>query len=502
MTERVLIVGAGVGGLATAIRLQAAGKQVHVVERAQEVGGRCSRIRDGGFQFDVGPTLLLMKPVFEELFASAGRKLSDYLELSPCDPNYEIWFGDGESVVFSTQLREMQKELERLQPGAFGGYLRYLEEGRKGMAASLDRFVGRNFDSLAQFATPANLKTVLDVNAHRSLYSVVSRHFHDERLRIALSFQTMYLGISPYEAPGVYSLLPYTELADGIWFPKGGLYAVPQALERLARELGVTFELGKAVAKVEIENNVARGVHLADGSRRSADTVVLNADLPYAYRELLPDSPLPRADKLKFTSSALMFYWGLDRQAPRLRHHNIFLADFADNFADIFERGRVPEDPSFYVNVATRSDASLGPAGRDGVYVLVPVPHLGPRIDWDAEVKRVRERVLTRLAGAGCDLRGHIALEHVRTPKDWRDGLNLEHGAAFGLSHDLFQVGYFRPANQHARYKNVYFVGASTQPGTGLPMVVLSSRLTTERIMKALAARASAPATRMVGDAA
>jgi phytoene desaturase len=499
----VLIVGAGVGGLATAIRLQAAGKQVHVIERASEVGGRCSRIRDRGFQFDVGPTLLLMRPVFEELFASAGRKLDDYLELSPCDPNYEIWFGDGASVVFSTQLREMQRELERLEAGSFGGYLRYLEEGRKGMAASLDRFVGRNFDSLAEFATPANLKTILQVNAHRSLFSVVSRHFRDERLRIALSFQTMYLGISPYQAPGVYSLLPYTELADGIWFPRGGLYAVPQALEKLARELGVTFELGKSVAKVEIEGRSARGVRLEDGSKRAADTVVLNADLPYAYRELLPDSPLPRGNKLKYTSSALMFYWGLDERAPRLRHHNIFLADFADNFTDIFERRRVPEEPSFYVNVATRSDPSLGPPGRDGVYVLVPVPHLGSPVDWDAEVNRVRERVLARLAAAGCDLRGHIVLEHRRTPLDWQRTLNLEHGSAFGLSHDLFQVGYFRPANQHARYRNVFFVGASTQPGTGLPMVVLSSRLATERILKASPARATkAPQESLAGDAA
>jgi phytoene desaturase len=318
------------------------------------------------------------------------------------------------------------------------------------------------------------------------MYAEVSRYFADERLRAALSFQTMYLGISPFDAPAVYGLLPFTELAHGIWYPDGGLHEIPRALARIAEDLGAAIHYDAAVRRIDVEGGRATGCTLADGRRIAADVVLCNADLPWAYRNLIaPDaSRLRGAERLRYTSSAYMMYLGTRQAFPTLVHHNVFFGrDFRGSFEDLFRNHRVPADPSFYVNVAARTDASVAPAGRDGVYVLVPVPHGDARLDWKAEGARLRAHVLARLAACGADLRQAIEFERHVTPDDWAADLNLERGAAFGLSHDFFQVGVFRPANQDSRVRNLFFVGASTQPGTGLPMVLLSARLATERIL-------------------
>lgn len=483
---RIALVGAGVGGLSAAARLAADGFAVTVYEQGAGPGGRCGRIAERGFTFDTGPTLLLMPEVLEETFAVCGRRMTDYLTLHRCDPNYRIHFRDGSAVTFTTELTAMAQELERIEPGSSQRYLAFLAQGQVQYRTSVDRFVGRNFDHLGQFLTPGNLRQVLRVRAHRKMYGEVSRFFRDERLRAALSFQTMYLGISPYDAPAVYGLLPYTELGMGIWYPEGGMYALPLALERLCRELGVELHYRTPVARIACDGGRATGVVLGDGRHAPADVVLCNADLPWAYRNLLDakHTRLPRAERLRYTSSAYMLYLGVSRRVPELLHHNVFFGrDYRGSFEDIFRRFRVPEDPSFYVNVASRTDAGAAPAGTDGVYVLVPVPHRHPSLDWAVEGPRLRARVFARLAEIGCgDLERHVVVEQQRTPDDWETTLNLEHGSAFGLSHDFFQVGPFRPKNQDPNVRNLFFVGASTQPGTGLPMVMLSARLVAERI--------------------
>ena len=482
----VAIVGAGVGGLAAAARLAAAGFDVRVFERGTAPGGRCGRVTLGPFRFDLGPTLLLMPEVLEETFAAVGHRMDDHLRLTRCDPNYRLHFPDGSHATFTSELTTMGRQLERLEPGSFIRYLEFLARGHVQYTASLERFVGRNFDHLGQFFTPANLVSVLRVRAHRKMYAEVSRYFADERLRAALSFQTMYLGISPFDAPAVYGLLPFTELAHGIWYPDGGLHEIPRALARIAEDLGASIHYDAAVRRIDVEGGRATGCTLADGRRIAADVVLCNADLPWAYRNLIsPDaSRLRGADRLRYTSSAYMMYLGTRQAFPALVHHNVFFGrDYRGSFEDLFRHHRVPADPSFYVNVAARTDVSVAPAGRDGVYVLVPVPHRDARLDWKAEGAKLRAHVLTRLAACGADLHQAIEVERHVTPDDWAADLNLERGAAFGLSHDFFQVGVFRPANQDPRVRNLFFVGASTQPGTGLPMVLLSARLATERIL-------------------
>lgn len=484
----VALIGAGVGGLAAAARLAAQGFAVTIYEKHDAPGGRCGRIVTDGYTFDTGPTLLLMPEVLAETFAACRRRVEDYLTLHRCDPNYRIHFRDGSDVTFTTELTAMSNELERVEPGSFQRYLAFLAQGKVQYQTSLDQFVGRNFDHLGQFLTPASLRGVFAVRAHRRMYPEVSRFFKDPRLRAAMSFQTMYLGISPYESPAVYGLLPYTELAMGIWYPRGGMYELPLALARLCDELGVEIEYGASVERIDVANGRARGLVLSGGRRVDADVVLCNADLPWAYRHLLDpkETTLPRADKLRYTSSAFMMYLGVSRRYPQLLHHNVFFgADYRASFDDIFKRFRVPSDPSFYVNVSSRTDAALAPNGTDGLYVLVPVPHRHEGVDWAMEAPRLRAQVFRRLAEIGCDdVERSIVSERHFTPDDYETILNLDKGSAFGLSHNFFQVGPFRPANQDRAIKNLFFVGASTQPGTGLPMVMLSARLVTERILQ------------------
>jgi phytoene desaturase len=301
----------------------------------------------------------------------------------------------------------------------------------------------------------------------------------------------MYLGLSPFDAPATFSLLQYTELAEGVWFPKGGLYRLVETLEQIAAGLGVRFEYGTPVRSINVSGGRAEGVSLADGTEVKADVIVANADLPYVYANLLPDDGT--ASKLfrkKFTSSALVFYWGVEGgRSPELMHHNMFLADneYKASFDRIFKELSLPENPSFYVNAAVRTDPSFAPADGDALMVLVPVGHLDENRsqDWEALRSLARSFVINRLEAIGVkNLGNRILFEETISPPEYRDTLNLAKGSAFGLSHNFMQVGYLRPHNRHPRYRNLYFAGASTHPGTGLPIVLLSAKLTTERILK------------------
>jgi phytoene desaturase len=488
-----IVIGAGIGGIATAARLAKNGYDVTVLEKESTPGGRCNQIVRDGHRFDIGPTLFLMPEVWEETFAALGEKMSDHLDLRRIDPTYKVHFDDGLRLALTSNLGEMQTQLEKVEPTAFTGFLHYIAEGSKHYKISLEKFVGRNFYNIFEYFSLKNLPLIVQLKALKKHYANTSRFFKDERLKAAFTFQNMYLGLSPYDAPATYSLLQYTELAEGVWYPMGGMYAGIQALVKVAEKLGVTFIYNAPVKRLNVETfkraNV-KSVTLEDGRELSADIFIGNADLPYIYKELLPDrAEAEKLDKKLYTCSTIMFYWGVDRQYPQIAHHNVFLGgDYKASFDQIFEDHTLPEVPSFYVHAPARTDPAAAPAGQDTLYVLVPVGHLDARTaqDWDALVNRARETVFARLAKemGVTDLREHIKFEIVYQPKVWKERFNLEKGAAFGLSHNFWQVGYLRPHNRHAKYKNLYFAGASTHPGTGLPIVLLSARLTTERILK------------------
>ena len=485
-----LVIGAGLGGIATAARLARAGFQVRVLEKNEAPGGRCSQLVCDGYRFDIGATLLLMPEVFAETYTALGERIEDHLELRRVDPTYRLHFADDTQLVLTSNLNALQAQVEAIEPGSFGGLLRYLVEGHQAYHLCLQRFVGRNFYHLPDYFSVQNLPLLFKLKALVKHYDNIGHYFQDPHLKAAFTFQNMYLGLSPFDAPATYSLVQYTELTDGVWFPIGGIYRVIESLVSIAEAHGVRFMYNTPVKQIEVDGNRATGVVLHDGSRLGADVIVANADLPYVYSHLLPGrAEASRLERLQYTCSAIMFYWGVDTVYPQLGTHNVFLAgDYRASFDRIFRDHLLPDEPSFYVHAPARTDPSAAPPGQDTLMVLVPAGHLDAGItqDWNALQARARSAVIHRLAtSAGIDdLEQHLKCEVSYTPRDWFSVYNLAKGAAFGLSHSFMQVGYLRPHNRHHRYGNLYFVGSSTHPGTGLPMVLLSARLTTERILK------------------
>jgi len=485
-----LVIGAGLGGIVTAARLARAGYNVKVLEKQEAPGGRCNQLIRDGHRFDIGATLFLMPEVFAETYTALGKRIEDHLELRRIDPTYRIRFDDDTQLALTSNLNAMQAQLEEIEPGSFGALLRYLVEGHEAYHLCLQRFVGRNFYHLPEYFSLQNLPLLFKLKALVKHYDNIGHYFQDPHLKAAFTFQNMYLGLSPFDAPATYSLVQYTELADGVWFPLGGIYRVIESLARVAEAQGVCFIYNASVQQIEVDGNRATGVVLQDGSRLSADVIVANADLPYVYSNLLPDSAEARhLERLKYTCSAIMFYWGVDKVYSQLGTHNVFLADdYRTSFDRIFNDHLLPDEPSFYVHAPARTDPSAAPVGEDTLMVLIPAGHLDAGIaqDWDALQARARSAVIQRLAASAgvIDLEKHLKFEMSYTPCDWLSMYNLAKGAAFGLSHNFLQVGYLRPHNRHHRYGNLYFVGSSTHPGTGLPMVLLSARLTTERILK------------------
>lgn len=489
-TQSVLIIGGGIGGLATAMRLQATGRyQVTILEKNPTVGGRANIREVGGYRFDTGPSLLLMTDVYRDLFQTCGEDFDALVPLIKMEPNYRVHFGDGSTLEMSSDLAKMVANLEKIEPGVTPGYYRFLEDAGKKYRIGRKEFVEKNFAKAADFFTAPNLLLLGKLNALDKMYAHVSRFFRDDRLRQAFSMQSMYLGISPYEAPAVYTLLPYTELAeDGLYYPQGGIYQLPRAMQAVGEKLGVQIHTGRNVTQIMVKDGHAHGV-CVDGEMLPADIVVSNADLPYTYTDLLPERPAKYEEakwkQQPFTSSAFMLYLGTDKQYPQLLHHNFFLSsDYKRNFEEIFHAKVPPRDPSLYVNCPSRTDPTVAPPGGDNIFVLAPIPHLTDQQRWDdAQIARFKTKVYDKLAEWGLtDLREHTVVEEVVTPHEWRDQYNLKYGAAFGLSHGILQVGYFRPSNKAADVDNLYFVGASTVPGTGVPLVCLGAKLVAERI--------------------
>jgi len=517
MTTHAVVVGAGVGGLSAAIHLARRGVRVTVVDKNRGPGGRLGQFTRDGHTFSTGPTLLIMPLLYRSEFAHLGLDMDTALEPQRVDPTYDVVFDDGLRLAMTSDLASMRDQLESMEPGSFSGFLRYLEEGRGHYELGMPRLVDRDFRRLSDFATPANILLALRVKALLPHYRHMARFFDSPRLKAAFTYQDVYMGLSPFSAPSTFSLTPFSELAHGVWYPKGGMFRIVEVLAALAEEAGVEFVYDEPVRRIEIEGGRASGVVLGGGSapggaRTSdarpgdaqtgvertlpADVVVANADLPYVYRRLLPDAAAARAIGRKtFSGSTISFFWGLDRPYPELRPHTLFLGDaYRDNFDRIERNLPLPDGPSVYVHAPTRLDPGTAPAGKDTLIAVVPTGHMTYDGDdpnlvareadlWAAETERARAAVLARLAQVGLpDVADHITVEATASPPTWKAHHNLERGATHGLAHTLFQLAYLRPHNRHARYRNLYFAGASTHPGTGVPTALVSGRLAAERI--------------------
>ena len=491
--RRAVVIGAGIGGLAAAIRLAHAGWQVTILEQHQGPGGRAGRWKSDGFTFDTGPSLVMMVEYWEKLFADVGRRLEDYVSLVQVDPGYRIHFPDGSSHDRTSNLNRLIAGCEALEPGSGPGLLAFLARAGTMYRDGL-QFISRNLHRPTSMLGLANLGIVTG-GGLGDMQKLVGRFFRDERLRQSFSFQTLYLGLSPYDALGIYSLLPYVEVAGGIFYPMGGMYELPLALERLARELGVEFRYGAKVARLEKATRTVNGAIVDSGERVPADLVVCNADLPQAYATLL-DDPYPGIEEKRFSCSAVLLYLGTNRTWPHLLHHNFVVGrDMRTGCDDLFTRHRMPDDPPFYVVATSRTDPTQAPPGGENLFVLVLAPSQPADrahwVDWSVEGPRVEAQTIERMERTLglTGLRSHIVTRKRVTPDDFRMNFGNIRGEAFGLSHNFAQVGYFRPHNRHASLRNLYFVGQSTHPGCGLPMVLISADCVVQRIASEMKAR-------------
>ncbi len=469
-----MIVGAGLGGLATALRLAHRGASVLVLEKTDQVGGRDRSLTVGECRFDAGPTLTMMLDPFRRLFADVGEDIDDHLDLRLCDPSYRVFYADGSRIEGSPNAARMIAQIEALA-GTHDALAYPQLLGR--LAAlykdAIPHFVRKQFRSPLELLKPRAIQRVLRHRMLGNLAQRIDRTFDDPRLRMLFSFQTMYLGLSPYDAPWVYAVLTYMEYGEGIWYPMGGMTEIPRTIADLAARRGVEIRLDSEVVAID-----GRVVRLASGESVTARTIVCNADLPYAEQCLLNQRPKPRTH----SCSAYMMYMDVEGHYPELLHHNVvFGADYRRNLDDIFHRHMLPEDPSFYVCVSSRTDPDRAGNGRENLYVLVPVPNLTH--PWSpADADAIEKTVLTRLSrDVGFDPAA-IRAKKTFSPRDWADTLHLDLGAAFGLAHTTFQSACFRPPNRSRTNQDVYFVGASTTPGNGLPMVLISAELLEARL--------------------
>lgn len=482
-----IVIGAGIGGLATAAHLAQRGLHVTVIEKNPRPGGRCDYFERDGHQFNTGPTLLIMPHIYESEFAALGTSLHERLDLLRVDPTYHVVFDDGSQLSLTSDMKQMFAQLEAIEPGSFNGYLRYLEEGCRHYNVGIERLAKHDFRTAFDFFSPRNLPLLFQLNPLAGHYSHMSAFFSNPRLKSAFTFQDAYMGLSPFEAPATFSMMPYAELAHGVWYPCGGMTQVVQALVDIAKEAGVDFEFEANVQRIEIVDNRARGILLEDGRRLTADIVIANADLPYVYQSLLPDHA--EAEKLahkRYSCSTISFFWGVDKPYPQLPPHALFLADdYRENFEAI-DRLSLADNPSLYIHTPSRIDPDSAPTGEETLVAIVPVGHLDDmhEQDWRCIRDQARESVFKRLKLLGItDLKKHIKFEVDYTPLSWRKRYNLLKGATHGLSHTLTQLAYLRPHNRHARYHNLYFVGASTHPGTGVPTALIGAHHVADRVM-------------------
>jgi len=488
MTPRsVIVIGAGIGGITAATHLANAGLHVTVLEKNEQPGGRCGRFARDGHRFDTGPTLLVMRLLYEAEFRALGASLHERLDLLPVDPTYRLVFDDASQLALTSDMASMKKQLETFELGSFEGFERYLREGGRHYQLVLDKLVNRDFRRASDFFNIEALELLFRLKPLVNHYRNMAAYFDGPRLKSAFTFQDLYVGLSPFDAPATLSMLPYTEAAHGVWYPAGGMYSIVETLVDLAQESGVEFSFDATVSRIDTTGDRARGVTLAGGAQLEADVVLANADLPWVYQHLLPDTREAKALLRKqFSSSAISFFWGVDRTYTALGPHTLFLADdYRENFESIVHGLTLHTNPSLYVHAPARLDPSMAPPGEDTLTVVVPVGHLSDDRgqDWDELRDTARQHVFRRLKAVGIDdLEAHIKFEDAYTPVSWAERHNLAKGSTHGLSHKLTQMAYFRPSNRHHRYRNLYFAGASTHPGTGVPIAMVSGRLAAERI--------------------
>lgn len=487
--RRVVVIGSGFGGLSIAAMLAKKGHEVEVLEKNSSLGGRANRFELDGFTFDTGPSWYLMPDVFESWFSMMGERVEDHLDLVKLTPSYKIWYKDTQKVVqIFSDLEKDKATLEELEPGSYPRIVEYLKRAEEQYHIAVDRFMYKNYDSIGDFFTPELLREGRKLSVLRRMHGYVKRYAKTPELQKILEYHLVFLGSSPYNTPALYNIMSHVDFNMGVFYPQGGIYEIIEALVRIGKKHGVKFRTDSSVSRIDVQDGVARSVVLDSGESLPVDLLVSNADYHHTENVLLPPEARTYSErfwkKRVYAPSAFIMYLGVEGRIPEFIHHNfLFSKDWRKNFAEIFDRPTWPTDPSIYVCAPSVTDPSIAPEGMENLFVLVPI---APGLEYeDADLETYSQEILQRIEShmGVPDLKSRIRVKRFFSVKDFVSRFHSPLGTALGLAHTLRQTAVFRPDTQSKKVSNLFYVGANTNPGIGMPTCLISSQLTYKRII-------------------
>lgn len=488
---KAIIIGAGLGGLAAAIRLAARGVGVTVLEKNATPGGKVNIQRGGGYTFDTGASLLTMRHVVDDLFESAERRTADYLDIQPLDPICRYRWSDGATLDASTDLTKTERAIHEIAPEDVAGFRHFLDDARRKYEVAARTFLAHSLNDLPRLLRPRHARDLALISSLRTLDAHVGKYFRSPYLRQLFNRYATYNGSSPFRTPATFALVPFVEFGLGAWYVGGGMYRLPAALARLSEELGVEIRTGAEVEKILIEGGRARGVRLVDGATRRADVVVSNADAVETYRRLIaPEArrafATRRLARIEPSSSGFVLLLGARRRYAQLAHHNIFFSgDYAAEFRAMFDDLRPAADPTVYVSATSRTDPTQAPDGHENLFVLVNAPATSDRTSWTKETENYCRLIIEKLEHYGLtDLEASIDYRRTITPEDFRTIYGAHRGSIYGISSNKWTNAFLRPPNRARDIGGLYFVGGATHPGGGIPLVLLSGKMTAELLLR------------------
>lgn len=489
MTQPTVVIGAGIGGLSTAIRLQGAGHQVIVLEKNPIVGGKMYQLEQDGFRFDTGPSVITMRHVFEDLFASVGRKLDDYLDFLHVEPMTRYFYPDGFVLDASSDISKMAQQIEQIDERDIEGYLAYLA-----YAAKIHRITGQTFIYDKPPSPTSFLKVdpweMLKSDPFRTMSGAINSFVKSDKLRQLLGRFATYVGGSPYLAPATLNVIAHVELTGGVWYPRGGIYQIASALKKLATEIGVDIRTGQGVKQILVSDAKVTGVLLENESVIDTKVVISNIDVAMTYHKLLSSDDIPQKRIEKMSSyepscSGFVLLLGIEGKNETLAHHNIFFSkDYKAEFEAIFKEGLPANDPTIYIAITSKTDNDHAPENCENWFVLVNAPALNDKVNWEQKKQDYRNLILEKLAQRGLDVRDKIRSETILTPVDLQEMSGAWRGALYGPSaNDRFAV-FLRPHNRSKDVQGLYFAGGTTHPGGGVPMVMLSGKVASDMVLE------------------
>ena len=487
--KKILIIGAGLGGLSAACRLAKSGFDVTILEKNECAGGKVNLVESNGYKFDTGASLLTMRHIFEDLFEFCGKQIEDYLEIKPLEPICRYRWSDGTKFDAFQSIAQTEKEIEKISPEDTGNFKKYLADSKQKYEIAERTFLSKSLNELSQLITPKNLPDLLKISTLKTLDKHNKSYFDSAKLQQLFNRFATYNGSSPYKTPATFALIPFVEFGLGAWYVKGGIYRIPLALEKLAKELGVKFLYKSKVEKITIENGRANGVRLKNGQSLISDFVITNADAIETYRNLIDNQNRriytdKKLKQIEPSCSGFVLLLGTNKKFESLAHHNIFFSDnYKAEFEAIFEQKRPAENPTIYLCATSKTDETQTPDGCENLFVLINAPYTNERTNWTQEAESYRNLIVNKLERFGLkDLENSIEFEQTITPEDFREKYRANKGSIYGVSSNGIFSAFMRVPNKARDIENLYFVGGTTHPGGGMPLVLLSGKMTADLI--------------------